>query len=245
MPSGAVPSAATSWARLVRLAVPVGCAGCRRPDVVLCPACRSRFTHPAFVVDQPGPSVPVWAVARYEGATAAVVRAWKDGGRLDLGGVLGAALAGAVQAALASGSDRWDDHGAAVLVVPVPSRRRAVWRRGEDVLAGVARRCVRELHRSPPSMPLLPAPQLAPVLRLRRSLQDQAGLGIEQRHRNVAGAFAVRGRDSVSGRRCIVVDDVVTTGASAAEAVRALRQAGATVLAVAAVCATPRRRRVF
>jgi predicted amidophosphoribosyltransferase len=83
------------------------------------------------------------------------------------------------------------------------------------------------------------------ALRVRRSLQDQAGLGIEQRRRNVAGAFAVRAGVSVAGRCCVVVDDVVTTGASSAEAVRALQQAGATVLAVAAVCATPRRRRVL
>ena len=65
-----------------------------------CPVCRSRFGRPAFAVHQPGLSVPVWATARYEGETASVVRAWKDGGRLDLGVVLGAALAGAVRAAL-------------------------------------------------------------------------------------------------------------------------------------------------
>ena len=125
-------------------------------------------------------------------------------------------------------------------MVPVPSRRRAVWRRGEDVLVRVARCCVRELR--PCSQPAL---QVMPVLRLRRSLQDQAGVGMRRRHRNVAGAFAVRAPTSVLGRRCLVVDDVVTTGASASEAVRALHQAGATVLAVAAVCAAPRRRRVF
>jgi len=90
-----------------------------------------------------------------------------------------------------------------------------------------------------------PPVRVVSALRVRRSLQDQAGLGIEQRRRNVAGAFAVRAGVSVAGRCCVVVDDVVTTGASSAEAVRALQQAGATVLAVAAVCATPRRRRVF
>jgi len=235
----------SAWASLVRLAVPVSCAGCRRPDVVLCPGCRSAFGQPAFRVDVPVP-VPVWAVARYERGTASVVRSWKDGGRLELGRLLGRSLAVSVQAALEAAPDvaaaavgsRTAAAGG-VLVVPVPSRRRAVRQRGEDVLARMARQGVRSVDaRGGPQLRVVPA------LVLRRSVQDQAGLGVEQRRTNVAGAFAVRPGASVAGRACLVVDDVVTTGASAAEAVRALRRAGATVIAVAALCATPRRRRV-
>jgi len=86
--------------------------------------------------------------------------------------------------------------------------------------------------------------RLARLLRQRRRVSDQAGLGARGRAANVSGAFAVR-RPVLGGlspgARVVVVDDVVTTGASAAEAVRILRQSGAVVLGVAAIAWTPLR----
>jgi predicted amidophosphoribosyltransferase len=86
-----------------------------------------------------------------------------------------------------------------------------------------------------------------PLLRQRERVADQAGLGAEERAANLAGRLQVRpGRHRALARdrepvRLVVCDDVVTTGATAAEAQRALEAVGLRVTAVAALAATPRR----
>ncbi|HEX8972810.1 phosphoribosyltransferase family protein, partial [Oryzihumus sp.] len=85
---------------------------------------------------------------------------------------------------------------------------------------------------------LLPAPALA----LRRRVADQAGLGHRARAANLEHAMAVRGRwqPVVAGATCLVLDDVLTTGATLLEAARALRAGGAAHVAVVTVAATRR-----
>jgi predicted amidophosphoribosyltransferase len=124
-----------------------------------------------------------------------------------------------------------------VVLVPVPSSAWASRARGADVAALLAGRAARDLR-----APGRPA-RAVRGLRQRRRVHDQAGLGAPGRAANVAGAFTVRrpARRRLRGRVVVVVDDVVTTGASAAEACRALRSAGVEVVAVAAVAWTPLR----
>jgi predicted amidophosphoribosyltransferase len=86
----------------------------------------------------------------------------------------------------------------------------------------------------------LPGVAARPLLAPTRSVADQAGLDTSGRARNLAGALAAR--RCADGLRVVVVDDVVTTGATLAEATRALRAAGAEVLGAAVVAATVRRR---
>jgi len=81
------------------------------------------------------------------------------------------------------------------------------------------------------------------VVRVVRRLVDQAGLDARQRVANLDGALAVPHRfvRLVRGREVLVVDDVITTGASIAEVARALRAAGADVIGASVVAATRRR----
>lgn len=81
-------------------------------------------------------------------------------------------------------------------------------------------------------------PILAGVLRRVRATAPQAGLGRRERETNIRDAFAVRRPEAIAGRHLLLVDDVVTTGATAAEAARVLLKSGAArvdVLALARV----------
>ncbi|NVI92385.1 phosphoribosyltransferase family protein, partial [Actinomadura sp. BRA 177] len=115
-----------------------------------------------------------------------------------------------------------------------PSGRRAVRRRGHDPLRGLVEVAVRRLRADGVPVTMLDA------LRQRGRVADQAGLTAVQRAANLRGAVEVRA--DVAGRRVVLVDDVVTTGASLAEAARALRAAGSDLLGTATIAATPRRR---
>jgi predicted amidophosphoribosyltransferase len=123
-----------------------------------------------------------------------------------------------------------------VLLVPVPSRRAVVRRRGHDPLLRLTRHAAGRLRRRGVDTRVRRA--LVPVVRV----LDQAGLGAEERAANLAGSMACRRAPRVRpDGLLVVVDDVITTGATLREAQRALEERGVRVDAVAAVAATRRR----
>ncbi|MER8070007.1 ComF family protein [Streptomyces sp. NPDC094034] len=208
------------WREITGLVLPVACGGCGSPRTPLCEDCgRALYgTWPCRVRPAPEPAgLPaVHAAAPYEHAVRAVLLAHKERGALGMAAPLGRALAGAVRAAAPSGTGVGP-----LLLVPVPSTRRAVGARGHDAARRIALAAAGELRRADRPCRVLP------VLRQRRAVADQAGLGARQRQANLSGALevAVGGARLLEGGRVVLVDDLMTTGASLVEAARALRAA--------------------
>lgn len=222
------------------------CAGCGREldRRGLCRRCAA-----ALAGGPGGPSarpVPGWADppaaagASYAGIVGPVVVAHKEYGRTSLAGPLAVLLAAAVDLAvgLATAEAGWGTGPSGpVLLVPVPSGGRARRRRRDDPVRRLTRRAaVRLRARDVPA-------RVVPGLRVRGTPDDQTGLSRAGRAANLAGRFAVRrGARAVMTARAgrpvpvvVVVDDVLTTGATVREAVRALAAAGIGVAAVATV----------
>ncbi|MDZ5621195.1 ComF family protein [Nocardioides bizhenqiangii] len=210
------------------------CVGCGEPGRVLCPDCRAGLPEgaaTAWPTPTPAGLARPFATGPYEGTLRAMVVGHKERRLLGLTRPLGDLLAASVLTAAGPS--------APLLLVPVPSRPAAVRARGHDPTLAMTRHAARALRATDRDV------AVARLLRTRPGVADQAGLDAGQRHANLAGSMAspARAVRRWAGRRAhvVVCDDVITTGATAREAQRALEAAGLAVLGVAAVAATPRR----
>jgi len=176
------------------------------------------------------PGLPAtWSVADYGGPPRDLLLAYKERGAIGVGRALAQPLARAVDSATA-------DRPGPITIVPVPSSAAAVRERGDDVVATLARLAARSLRAG--SRPA----RVVPLLRQRRAVADSAGLSSRDRQANLDRALRARPWPvrASRGDLVVIVDDLVTTGATLAEAARALRQAGVPVIAAATVAATRR-----
>lgn len=234
------------------------CVGCARPGRMLCAGCRDGLGdrgHLAWPSPVPPGLVTPWATESYDGAVKELVVGHKDRGQWGHRRVLGGLLAAAVRSA----SDDLDPH-VPLLLVAAPSRPGAGRERGYDATGSIVRTAAGLLRAERRVL-------VAPLL-VSRGAADQAGLDARARADNVAGSMrcptgrlhraarqAARQAAREVGRRgastypgvhagvhVVVCDDVLTTGATAREAQRALEAVGLRPVAIAAVAATQRSR---
>lgn len=226
------------------LVLPAQCATCGEPaSGALCRTCLTELrgavppgTGAGEAARRAAAGVPCWSAAHLEGAVRGAVTAYKDGGRRDLAAVLAPVLATAIGRALREDPvlRRTRAQDEQVVVVPVPPVARARRRRGDDPVGSLVVRAVRCLGDD--------ALVVGHVLRHVRPVDDQARLGRAARAANLAGALDVLpgARLTVRGAACLVVDDVLTTGATVGEAARALRAAGSAHTAAATLAVRAR-----
>jgi predicted amidophosphoribosyltransferase len=212
------------------------CVGCALPGRALCRSCHAslpKHGSAAWPTPTPAGLVPPFAAGPYDGLLRTMVLQHKEHGVFAMAAPLGEVLAHVV-ADLLRGLDL---PAAAVALVPVPSRARVVRSRGHDPLLRISRCAAAGLRRRgvTATVPRL----LVPAGRVR----DQAGLGAEDRARNLAGSMTCRLRPAPLAGTVLVVDDVITTGSTVREAQRALEVAGVVPSGVAAVAATQRTHR--
>lgn len=212
---------AAATAAALDLAFPAVCAGCGREGETLCPGCRrgldARLELPGGLpiglpADLPAPLLQLEWCAPFAGPVRSALHELKYAGERRLARPLGEAVA-----------RRWGRVGrGATVIVPVPVHAERERQRGYDQAALIAEVAARSL-----GLPWLRALERA------RATVAQFELGRADRAANVGGAFRLRrardGRaaDGVAGRWVLLVDDVVTTGATLAACAAALEEAGA------------------
>lgn len=232
---------------LIRIAAAAGdlllgarCAGCGRPWWGACPDCRALVTGRRPYPTRPDPAPagfpPTVTAGPYDDLLRGLITAHKEEQALQLTRLLGRLLAGSV-ATLVAVTDL--DRAEPLILVPVPSAPAALRRRGFDATGALARSAARALR------PGLPRVRVVDALAQRRGRRDQAGLDAAERAANLRGGLRPSrhpGRRLGPDAYAIVIDDLVTTGASLTEAARVLRSRGVPLLGAATVAATRRRR---
>lgn len=211
---------------MLDLVLPLECGGCGASSTRWCDACAKELSvgpdQPHVVSPRIDPQVPVFALGRYAGARRQAIVAMKDHGRADLIAPLAHALAVGVHRLLA-----WGMVETPLTIVAAPTRRSAARRRGGDPVTRVATAAVAG-H---------PEITVVAALRMKAWARDSVGLGTAARERNVAGRVVLRGQRLAVRGEVLLVDDIVTTGATACESVRILRTAGVRVAGVLALAA--------
>lgn len=212
----------TLLSELIELVLPPHCVCCSRPGSTWCPSCQPpSVAAPVGVAHGP----PTVAAGEYAAELRTALLHYKERGRRALAAMLAGYLADAVDVAARAGDD-----GRPAVLVPVPSRRAAARMRGGDHVLRLARAVGRQSGLA-----------VRTPLRLSGPVLDSAGLNQAQRHRNLTGRMRALPPDRwriTSTPRVILLDDIVTTGATVAEADRALRVAGWSDVAAAVVAPT-------
>ncbi len=191
------------------LLLPRRCAGCRTPGHLLCPRCRTQLASPPFRHTPGAPvHVPVFALGPYADPHRGVILAMKEHNNMTVRRHVGAVLAAALRHLEAQGEIPSGAH-----LVPAPTRATSARSRGGDPVTAICRAAQYPTH---------------PVLRLAEDTPDQGSLDESGRRRNLQGMVSI---SAVPTRPVIVVDDVVTTGATLQASVEKLLACGGDVRA--------------
>ncbi|WP_158892491.1 ComF family protein [Amycolatopsis anabasis] len=220
----------TTVERALDLLLPPNCAGCGALGAPCCRDCLAVWEAPGPVPRGPAAAaVPaVYALARYRGTARRLVLAYKERGRRDLAAPLGAALAAALPGLpeiRAAPDEAW-------WLVPVPSRKPAARLRGGQHVLRLARACAATLAAAGH-----PA-RVAPALALSSRARDAVGLDRAQRAANLTGRLRLEPRGlPPPATPVILLDDVITTGATASLCGRILSENGFPVTVALALTA--------
>lgn len=246
---------AVSFGELLALISPVDCVCCGAEDSSLCAACERqilRLTRMPFRAEGQAPALmdvngsvilPVVAAAVYREEMAQAILTFKRHGQHQLENALARGLGRAIRASLGEGTN--------VRLVPVPSSAAAYRKRGFSPVHLLLHNL--RLHRDLAGFVVVDALRKTSWLNRGRmglgqiralpgvgNHSGQKGLGRGQRARRVRGSMMPRAthRRLIRGQPCIIVDDVLTTGATLAEAARALHAAGGIVMGAVVLSAT-------
>lgn len=219
------------------------CLGCGRPGRALCLVCRAELPTTARLAwPRPTPEglAAPWTTAEYAGTVRELILALKEHAVRSLVAPLGFQVALAVASAAAHVSPR-----VGLALVPAPSRASSVRQRGHDAIASISDAAAKSLTNNAHWDRQV---VVARLLEMRAGVVDQSELGAVGRASNMRGSMFVPGERmrrwvaTAPGPVGVVIcDDVLTTGATAREAQRALESVGLSVVGIATVAATTRR----
>jgi ComF family protein len=202
------------------------CISCASPGFWLCLACQSDWN--TSVKKSTFDGKPIYFKSDYTSKTASVILAAKEGNNSNAIALLASAISYSIAFSI---SDLRLSR--VVTLVTIPSATSAIRRRGRDHINTLAQCVQKDLQQKSIDA------YYAPILFQKKSIKDQSQLSSQQRMENTKGKFAVKSCEIPQGA-VYLIDDLITTGASMLEGVRALSEAKITITAGVTACAVGR-----
>jgi predicted amidophosphoribosyltransferase len=202
------------------------CISCSVPQFWLCPSCLAGWNTNLKKSSIDGK--PIYFKSDYTSKTASVILAAKEGN--DLNAI--ALLASAISQSIVFSTLDLRVNGIITLIT-IPSSTSAIRRRGRDHINILAQHVLKNLEEKSITA------YYAPILFQKKSIRDQSQLSSQQRMENTKGKFVVKSCEIPQGA-VYLIDDLITTGASMLEGVRALSEAKITIAAGVTACAVGR-----
>ena len=205
------------------LLFPVRCYGCRDLGFAICSNCRKHW-NPHIYQSQIS-DLSVYSAIPYSAVARNILLAAKEENQKSADQLIIRALSKSVETLFRSIP--------VCAIVPIPSQPSANRRRGRDFVSEISTSVARQCGVA-----------VLPILHHQRVIRDQSKLNIADRRENLAMALAVKSEYSgnYSGEKVVILDDLLTTGATLKEANRALTKGGFLVQAAATACVVLRRR---
>ena len=208
---------------LQSLVFPSACVMCDRSAETICMNCEQQWSSTPHLIRFN--DVPTSSVIAYSSQVSSVVLKAKEDGNRAARRLIAETLYKSVDLIVKR------DPQQPVLLVPIPSSRKAIRERGESFLHPIVKNVIKFAHSESRDW------IWREILIHKKRVRDQAGLNSYERSQNLRGVFSVR--DGVfADRPIIVVDDVVTTGSTLRNAILALNESKMTVLGAATACAS-------
>jgi predicted amidophosphoribosyltransferase len=207
------------------------CIGCGQSSTAICESCRVSLRIDAERLS--GETFPIYSGIPYGDAAAHVVLAAKEDGNRLARNLLTTSIVESLELLISE----WDPRPGFSLV-PIPSSGRSIRRRGGDFLTPIINDATRMIRDRRKGIEI----DSHKSLNLTRRVRDQSKLTATERIENLRAAFEFSG--SKPNWPIVVIDDVVTTGSTLREALRALQERNLTVVGAVTACASRRRMRI-
>jgi len=205
------------------LLFPTRCFGCRELGYSICSECRQQWNPHRY--QSRVTNLAVYSAITYSPIAKNILLAAKEQGVKSADQLVRNAVSVSIQ-------ELFKKYPSCALV-PIPSSASSNRRRGRDFINEIAISVARDLGVA-----------VLPLLEHQRKIRDQSKLNVSNRHQNLAMALSIKPQfwGNYSGERVVILDDLVTTGATIGEANRALTRGGFKVQAAATACVALRRR---
>jgi predicted amidophosphoribosyltransferase len=211
---------------MIYFIIPLNCSGCNMPDISICPNCSKLLEDKAVNIyeelDFELQEIPVITSLKYSGAVRKMILNFKESNRLDAKHLLAKILVQNINELLKTNCSSLVPVTTIKLLFP-PSAKKSIQRRGYSHMKLLIQQVKGQLEQ------LLSNPiEIDYGLKINKKVSRQVGSNIVGRAKNKAGAIAYIGESNTTNNSnlYILVDDVITTGSTIKECIRALEQVG-------------------